>query len=97
MGKLNVFNFISLDGLFAGPNGESDWMTWDWDDQLKNYVSELTDSIDTILLGRKMTDGFISHWSRVKHDSLEYPFAQKFSCGVVVNQFELMTKALITS
>jgi hypothetical protein len=30
------------------------------DDEIK-YVNELTDSVDTILLGRKMTDGFVSH------------------------------------
>jgi len=52
---------ISVDGFVAGPNGELDWMEWNWDDEIKNYVNELTDSVDTILLGRKMTEGFISH------------------------------------
>lgn len=35
----------------------ADWTIWDWDDELISYGEELTDSIDTILLGRKMTDG----------------------------------------
>src|SRR3989304_6928963 len=54
---------LSVDGFAAGPNGELDWMTWNWDDELKDYVSHLTDTVDTVLLGRKMADGFISHWT----------------------------------
>ena len=42
-----------------------DWMVWNWDDKLKNYVFEITESVDTIILGRKMTDGFISEWSDI--------------------------------
>lgn len=66
---------MSVDGYIAGPNGEMDWMvTWNWDDKLKKYVDELTQSVDTILLGRKMTNGFISYWSDVmsKPDDPEY-------------------------
>ncbi|HXL54746.1 MAG TPA: dihydrofolate reductase family protein [Chitinophagaceae bacterium] len=71
---------ISVDGFVAGPNGELDWMEWNWDDEIKNYVNELTDSVDTILLGRKMTEDFISHWSNIvmnKPDDPSYPFAKK--------------------
>ena len=56
---------MSVDSYIAGPNGEMDWMVWNWDDKLKNYVFELTEPVDTILLGRKMTDGFVSYWSDV--------------------------------
>ena len=56
---------MSVDSYIAGPNGEMDWMVWNWDDKLKNYVFELTDPVDTIILGRKMTDGFVSYWSDV--------------------------------
>ena len=56
---------MSLDSYIAGPNGEMDWMVWNWDDKLKKYVFELTEHVDTILLGRKMTDGFVSYWSDV--------------------------------
>ena len=68
---------MSVDGFVARTNGELDWMKWDWDDELKNYVNQLTDSADTILLGRKMTDGFISYWSNVKLESEEYRFAKQ--------------------
>ena len=71
---------ISVDGFTATPEGGLDWMTWNWDDEIKNYVNDLHDSVDTILLGRKMTEGFISYWTDVvknKPDSPEYPFASK--------------------
>ena len=54
MRKLKLQTQISIDGFVAGPNGEMKWMTWDWSDDLKNYVQELTDSVDTIILGRKL-------------------------------------------
>lgn len=77
MRKLKLQAQITVDGFVSGPNGELDWMVWDWSEGLKKYVNDLTDSVDTILMGRKMTDGFISYWSNVKPDSEEYPFARK--------------------
>ena len=80
MKKLKLQVQMTVDGFVAGPNGELDWMQWNWSDDIKNYVSELTDSVDTILLGRKMTDGFISHWTNVIADpnNEEYDAAKKF-------------------
>lgn len=77
MKKLKLQVQMTVDGFVSGPEGELDWMTWNWDDELKKYVDDLTDSVDTILMGRKMTDGFISYWSNVKPESEEYPFARK--------------------
>jgi dihydrofolate reductase len=71
---------MSVDGFVGGPNGELDWMTWDMDEKLGYYINELTDSCDTILLGRKMTDAFVNHWENVESDSPEYEFAQKMNC-----------------
>jgi dihydrofolate reductase len=70
---------MSIDGYITGPNGEMDWMVWNWDDKLKNYVFELTEPVDTIILGRKMTDGFVSYWSEImtKPDDPFYEFAKK--------------------
>ncbi len=80
MKKLKLQVQMSLDGFVARPNGELDWMTWDMDDKIKNYITNLTNSVDTILLGRKMTDEFIKYWTdfvKNKPDSEEYPFAKQ--------------------
>jgi len=70
---------MSIDGCIAGPNGEMDWMVGFSDDKLIKYENELMESFDTILLGRKMTDLFISYWSDVisKSDDPWYEFAKK--------------------
>ena len=60
--KLKLQVQMSIDGCIAGPNGEMDWMVGLNDDKINKYVNELTESFDTILLGRKMADGFISYW-----------------------------------
>ncbi len=65
MRKLKLQMHITLDGYVAGPNGEGDWMTFSTDKKPSDRLSELTDSSDTILLGRKMTDGFINHWTAI--------------------------------
>lgn len=76
MRKLKLQMQLSVDGFCGRLNGELDWMTWDWDDELKKFVDDLHKTVDTILLGRKMTDGFVSHWSSVKPGTEEYPFAR---------------------
>jgi dihydrofolate reductase len=68
---------LSVDGFVAGPNNEMDWMTWTWDDKLKDFTSALND-VDTILLGNNMPDGFIPHWEKKANDPSdpESPFAK---------------------
>ncbi len=56
---------MSVDGFIAGPNGEMDWLTFDWDNELKDYVTAITEPVDCIILGRKLADGFIPHWAKV--------------------------------
>ena len=63
MRKLKLQVQMSVDGFIAGPNGEMDWMIWDWDDELKKYVTEITEPVDCIVLGRKLAQGFIPHWA----------------------------------
>jgi dihydrofolate reductase len=77
--KLRLHVNMSVNGCIAGPNGEMDWMVGLLDDELIKYVYKLHEPVDTILLGRKMTDVFISYWSDVmnKPDDPWYVFAKK--------------------
>jgi dihydrofolate reductase len=77
--KLKLQVQMTVNGFVGRLTGELDWMTMDWDEEIKNYVNELTDSVDTILLGRKMTDGFLSYWTDIvsRPDDPQYDFAKK--------------------
>lgn len=79
MKKLRLQTQISLDGFCAGPNGEMDWFTWNWDDKLKDYTSKLNTDLDAILLGRKMSDGFITHWDTLNASGQGDAFTQVFT------------------
>ena len=70
MRKLKLQVQISVDGFIADINGKTDWMVWNWgpkwnwDDELQKYFNELTTTVDTVLLSRKMAvEGFIDHWA----------------------------------
>ena len=79
MRKLKLQMQVTVDGYVAGPEGQLDWMTFDMDPGLIAFITHLTDTSDTILLGRKMTDGFVKYWEHAatQKDSPEYDFAQK--------------------
>jgi dihydrofolate reductase len=77
MRKLKLQMQITVDGFVAGPEDQLDWMTFDMDEKLLALINHLTDTSDTILLGRKMTPGFTTYWEGVTKESPEYDFAQK--------------------
>lgn len=80
MRKLKLQMQMTVDGFVAGPEGELDWMSFEKDEPLFELINSLTDSSDTILLGRKMTAGFIDYWEDIVNnqpDSDQYPFARK--------------------
>ena len=82
MRKLKLQTQISVDGCIAGPNGEMDWLVWNWDDELKKYVTALTEPVDCILLGRVLAEGFIPTWAaRAAHpESAEDEAAARKFC-----------------
>lgn len=66
---------MSIDGFVGRPNGELDWMVWNWDQPLRDYVSELTDPVDLIILGRKLAQGFIPYWAEAVNDESNPDYA----------------------
>lgn len=81
MRKLKLQVQMTVDGYIAGLNGEMDWMVWDWDVELKQYVKEITEPVDCIVLGRKLAQGFIPHWATVaaNPDDPEFTSGKKFT------------------
>jgi dihydrofolate reductase len=65
MRKIKLQIQLSLDGFVCGHQGEMDWMVWDWDDVVKQYVTELTNSADTFLMGRATGEGMAVYWPTV--------------------------------
>lgn len=62
MRKLKLQMQISLDGFVStGENDEQKWVTWAWD-EIKQYVLDLMDTSDTILIGRKLAIDYIPYW-----------------------------------
>lgn len=63
MRKVFFQMFVSADGFIDGPKG-----AWDIDwhvagDGFQDYVNEMMESIDGILLGRKTYEGFSQYWA----------------------------------
>jgi len=79
MRKLKLHVARSVDGCIAGPNNEMNWIDFTWNEKLRQYEDSLHKPVDTIILGRKMTNEFISYWSNVmnKPEDPEYTFAKK--------------------
>jgi len=78
MRKLKLQMQITVDGFVAGPKGQLAWMApLDTDPAILAFINQLTDTSDTILLGRKMTEGFTAYWEGIPKGNPEYDFAQK--------------------
>jgi len=70
-----------MDGFVAGPDGELDWMVSETDTKQLQILNDLTESFDTILLGRKTAETFTAYWEDVVRNhagSTEYSYAKIF-------------------
>ena len=62
MRKLKLQMQLSVDGFVADVNGQLDWLTWNWDEELKNYASGISASVDTMFVGRVTYEGMAAYW-----------------------------------
>jgi dihydrofolate reductase len=78
MRKVKLLMQMTINGYVGQPNGENDWMTWNPDDQLLQFLNSHYDSSDTLLLGRKLVaGGFIKYWENAVDKNPDTPFAKK--------------------
>lgn len=102
MRKLKLQVQISADGYIAETDGKTDWMVWDWsdkwswDDELKKHFNNTMESVDCILLSRKMAEeGFITHWTKAAENQNDVRFA--FAKKVNETRKVVFTKTLAKS
>ena len=88
MRKVILLNRISLDGFFAGPNGEIDWFVHD--PEVDKAAHELMQP-DTLLLDKVTDQMFESYWPHVATD----PNAPK-EARILANELHQMTKVVFS-
>lgn len=92
MRKLKLQMQISVDGFAStGPNDEQKWVTWALE-EIYSSVLELSDSTDTILIGRKLAMDYIPYWQETlkNPDDPMYEFAVR----IVAAKKVVFTKTL---
>src|SRR5487761_1171695 len=65
MAKLVLSMTMSLDGFFAGPGGELDWMTGSADPELGQDTVSFFDRFDRGFIGYLTGSGMIPYWLNV--------------------------------
>ena len=65
--RIVMFNWLTADGYFSGPDGSLDWVVPD-EEQAKAAVATLS-SVDTILFGRRTYERFAAFWSRALEEA----------------------------
>jgi dihydrofolate reductase len=88
MRKVTMLNRISLDGFYAGPNGEIDWFIHEA--EVDQAAHELMDP-DTLLMGRATYQMFESYWPPVAKD----PNAPE-GARILANELNKMTKVVFS-
>lgn len=71
MRRIVMFNRVTADGYFAGPDGKLDWFVPD--DELDKGAADRMSEVDTMLLGRRTYDLFEGFWPQAVDDSTTAP------------------------
>lgn len=88
MRKIVMLNRVSLDGFFAGPNGEIDWFIHD--PEVDKAAHEMMQP-DTLLLGRLTYQMFVDYWPPVAKDPGAPQEARK-----IADELNQMTKVVFS-
>lgn len=88
MRKIKLQMQLSLDGFTSGTEGEMDWLIPDWDNIIKEYVADLTNSADTFMMGRFTGEGMAVYWPTVptnpESTEEEKWMADKLNCSTKI-------------
>jgi len=104
MRNLVYFMHSSLDGFVSGSNGEMDWITVD--DEIFDFVTTMTDQVDTALYGRVTYEMMEAYWPTAgeqpnasRHDrehSIWYKNVSKVVLSKTINETGLLNTKVIS-
>jgi len=73
MGKLIMWNLVTLDGFFEGPKSwDLDWHDSVWGGELEEYSVEQSRSTGMLLFGRVTYEGMAVYWPSQKGDIADF-------------------------
>ena len=73
MGKLIMWNLVTLDGFFEGPKSwELDWHEYVWGEELEQFSIEQLKSADMLLFGRVTYQGMAGYWPSAKGEIADF-------------------------
>ena len=73
MGKLIMWNMMTLDGLFEGPQPwDLGWHDYAWGDELKRFSLEQGREMEGLVFGRRTYEGMAAHWPSAKGETAEF-------------------------
>jgi dihydrofolate reductase len=95
-----MFNWLTANGYFAGPDGNLDWVVPD-DEQAKAAAADIS-NFDTVLFGRRTYEIFEKFWPRVVVDDAgmvpdpHRPGRRSREHGVIAIALNRMTKLVFS-
>src|SRR5713101_1398051 len=84
MRKIIMFNLVSVDGYFAGEDGNIDWHNVD--DEFNKFAVEQTQTFGSIIFGRTTYQLFESFWPKAVSDPKLSPEDHKI--GQIIDNVE---------
>jgi dihydrofolate reductase len=70
MRKLILWNMVTLDGMFEGPDRDISWFVFD--DELEKYILESQAEADTLLFGRVTYQLMADYWPKAEGTIAEF-------------------------
>jgi dihydrofolate reductase len=73
MGNLIMWNLMTLDGMFEGPQPwDLEWHEYAWGDELKRFSLEQGREAEALLFGRRTYEGMAAHWPTATGETADF-------------------------
>ena len=73
MSKLIMWNLITLDGMFEGPQPwDLGFHEYAWGDELEQFSLEQASEVEGLIFGRRTYEGMAAHWSAAKGETADF-------------------------